>query len=271
VKAATTGQPPFHTGRVHLAKFHGLGNDFLVLLDETGATPAKPEAARMLCDRRTGIGADGLIWVGPSERGDVTMTLHNADGSRAEMSGNGIRCLAHAVARARGLDAIDLAVATDAGLRHVQLRPTGDARTVEVRVDMGEVAEAPATNLGMDAKDVVGVSVGNPHVVLLFADRHALDAAADAFASIDRNVEFVLAGPGESELTMRVVERGVGETLACGTGACAAAWAARRWGIAGDEITVHMPGGSAVVELGSTVHLTGPSVLIADVEVPWLP
>ena len=257
---------------MHLAKVHGLGNDFLVLLDEIGATPADPDLARTLCDRRTGIGADGLIWVGPpSDDADVTMTLHNADGSRAEMSGNGIRCLAHAVARARGVDALDLAVATDAGLRRVEVRPTDDARTIDVRVDMGDVTEAAATDLGIEAKDVLGADVGNPHIVLLFADRRSLDAAADGFASIDRNVEFVIPGPADGELTMRVVERGVGETFACGTGACAAAWAARRWGIGGDEITVHMPGGSAVVELGSPVHLTGPSVLIADVEVPWLP
>lgn len=257
---------------MQLSKHHGLGNDFLVLLDEIGATPADPELARVLCDRRTGIGADGLLWVGPpSAGGDVTMTLHNADGSRAEMSGNGIRCLAQAVARARRVGAIDLAVATDAGLRRVEVRPTDDARTVDVRVDMGDVTEAPAPDLGIEAKDVLGASVGNPHVVLLFASRPQLDAAADGFAMTDRNVEFVLAGPGDGELTMRVVERGVGETLACGTGACAAAWAARRWGIGGDEITVHMPGGSAVVELGSPVHLIGPSVHVADIEVPWLP
>jgi diaminopimelate epimerase len=257
---------------VQLVKHHGLGNDFLVLLDEIGATPADPELARVLCDRRTGIGADGLLWVGPPSHGaDVTMTLHNADGSPAEMSGNGIRCLAHAVARARGVDAIDLTVATDAGVRHVEVRPTDDPRTVDVRVDMGDVSPADAPDLGIEAKDVLGATVGNPHVVLLFASRAQLDAAADGFTSIDRNVEFVIAGPGDGELTMRVVERGVGETLACGTGACAAAWAARRWGIAADQITVHMPGGSAVVELGSPVHLIGPSVHIADLEVPWLP
>ena len=256
---------------MHLAKYHGLGNDFLVLLDEIGATPADAALARALCDRRTGVGADGLIWVGPpSDGADVSMTLHNADGSRAEMSGNGIRCLAHALARSRGVDAIDVTVATDAGVRRVEVRPTDDARTVEVRVDMGDVTEASAPELGLGAKDVLGASVGNPHAVALFAERRGLDAAADGFTSIDRNVEFVLAGPGDGELTMRVVERGVGETLACGTGACAAAWAARRWGLAGDTVTVHMTGGSAVVELGSPVHLIGPSVHIADVEVPWL-
>jgi diaminopimelate epimerase len=204
------------------------------------------------------------------------MTLHNADGSRAEMSGNGIRCLAQAVARARGAERVELAVATDAGIRRVEVTP-GDGRTVHVRVDMGAVtpADAPALPELRTAKDVLGASVGNPHVVALFADRDALAAAADAFSArvgVDstRNVEFVLAGPGADELTMRVVERGAGETLACGTGACAAAWAAERWGLVGRRVTVHMPGGSAVVELGDeTVDLIGPSVLIAEIEVAW--
>ena len=117
--------------------------------------------------------------------------------------------------------------------------------------------------------------MGNPHLVALFPDRAALDAAADTFESTDRNVEFVLAGPWQDEITMRVVERGVGETQACGTGACAAAWAGHRWGLVGERVTVHMPGGSAVVELdtigieGGEVHLIGPAVHIADIEVAW--
>ena len=250
---------------MQLTKHHGLGNDFLVLL---GSTPIEPALARALCDRHTGVGADGLLWAGPGTDGaDITMTLHNADGSRAEMSGNGIRCLAQAVARDRGTDSIDLTVATDAGLRHVEVRPGGDDRTVQVRVDMGPVAPADAPDLHLGAKDVLGAEVGNPHLVALYRDRAALDAAADGFASTDRNVEFVIAGPGESGLTMRVVERGVGETQACGTGACAAAWAAHQWGLVGERATVHMPGGAALVELGETVHLTGPAVFVADIEV----
>jgi diaminopimelate epimerase len=194
------------------------------------------------------------------------MTLHNADGSRAEMSGNGIRCLAQAVARSRGTDSVDLDVRTDAGHRHVEVRPAGE-RTVQVRVAMGAITEAPAPDLALGAKDTLGASVGNPHVVALYPDRSSLDAAADAFAMTDRNVEFVVPGPAEDELTMRVVERGAGETQACGTGACAAAWAAHRWGLVGERVTVHMPGGSAQVELGDEVFLLGPAVLVADVEV----
>jgi diaminopimelate epimerase len=253
---------------VQLSKHHGLGNDFLVLLDLDGTSPVEPALARRLCDRRTGIGADGLLWAGPGTDGaDVTMTLHNADGSRAEMSGNGIRCLAQQVARSRGTDDLDLVVATDAGLRRVEVRPAG-ADTVQVRVAMGAITVAAAPELGLAAKDTMGASVGNPHVVALYADRSGLDAAADAFAMTDRNVEFIVPGPGEDELTMRVVERGAGETRACGTGACAAAWAAHRWGLVGEAVTVHMPGGSAHVELGDDVFLTGPAVHVADIVLP---
>ena len=248
---------------MRLTKHHGLGNDFLVLLDDD---EPGPELARALCDRHTGIGADGLLWAGPGGDGaDVTMVLRNADGSRAEMSGNGIRCLAQAVARDRGVHTIDLAVATDAGLRRVRVRPGADERTVQVRVDMGAVTEAEAPDLGLGAKDTLGASIGNPHVVALYPDPPSLDADADRFTMTDRNVEFVLPGPGPDAITMRVVERGAGETLACGTGACAAAWAANRWGLVGDAVTVHMPGGSATVELGETVFLVGPAVYVAEI------
>jgi diaminopimelate epimerase len=257
---------------VHLSKHHGLGNDFLVVLDPHCVVRADAAMARALCDRRTGVGADGLLWGGPgNDEADLTMTLHNADGSVAEMSGNGIRCLAQALARARSMEAMELTVATDAGIRRVALT-TVDDRTVQVRVDMGAVtsAEAPALPGLAAAKDLLGAAVGNPHVVALFTERATLDAAADAFDMTDRNVEFVLAGPGPDALTMRVVERGAGETQACGTGACAAAWAARQWGLTSDRVTVHMPGGSAVVDLdGDAAHLTGPAVFIADVEVAW--
>jgi diaminopimelate epimerase len=251
---------------VRLSKHHGLGNDFLVLVDLDGASPVDAHLARVVCDRRRGIGADGLIWVGPGP----TMVLHNADGSRAEMSGNGIRCLGQALARERGVASFDVDVATDAGVRRLEVRPGADDRTSTVRVDMGAVSPGTAGELAFaGAKEVAAADIGNPHLVVLFADRAALDAAADGFPSTDRNVEFVLAGPGDDEVTMRVVERGVGETLACGTGACTAAWAARRWGLVGDRVTVHMPGGDALVELGDTVHLTGPTTYVGAIEYAW--
>lgn len=251
---------------MQLSKHHALGNDFLVLLDAQCRWSVDGATARALCDRRRGVGADGLLRASAGTDGaDVDMTLWNADGGLAEMSGNGIRCLAQAVARDRGVHTVDLAIATDAGLRRVRVRPGADERTVQVRVDMGAVTEAEAPDLGLAAKDTLGAGIGNPHVVALYPDRPSLDADADRFTMTDRNVEFVLPGPGPDEITMRVVERGAGETLACGTGACAAAWAANRWGLVGDAVTVHMPGGSATVELGDPAHLVGPAVYVAEI------
>jgi diaminopimelate epimerase len=245
---------------VRLQKLHGLGNDFLVVIDPAGDSPIDADLARAVCERRTGVGADGLLHLGPGER----MTLLNADGSRAEMSGNGIRCLVHALARARGVTSLAVDITTDAGVRRVTASAVDDA-TMTATVSMGPVREGPVPDFGLAAKETVGADVGNPHVVALFADRAGLDAAADGFERTDRNVEFVTAGPGHDRLTMRVVERGVGETQACGTGACAAAWAGNRWGVVGRRVTVSMPGGDVVVELGDEAVLTGPSVFIADV------
>jgi diaminopimelate epimerase len=246
---------------VRLTKHHGLGNDFLVLLDLDGTTPIDADLARRVCDRRRGVGADGLIRVGPG----VTMELLNADGSRAEMSGNGIRCLAQAVARSRGADDLELDVSTDAGPRHVSLH--GDVASV----DMGAAADLddPAERDPSALKSAT-ISMGNPNEVRLYGDRAALDAAADGFTMTDRNVLFVVAGPGPDELTARVVERGAGETEACGTGACAAVFASARWGVVGSDVTVHMPGGDVHVALGAdAVTLTGPVEFVADVEIPW--
>ena len=246
---------------MRLTKHHGLGNDFLVLLDEDGTAPIDADLARALCDRRRGVGADGLIRVGPG----VTMELLNADGSRAEMSGNGIRCLAQAVARSRNVTDLELDVATDAGPRHVSLH--GDVATVAMGAaeDLDLTTEPDATAL-----KVAAVGMGNPHEVRLYADRADLDRAADAFTMTDRNVEFVVAGPEPDALTMRVVERGAGETEACGTGACAAAFAGHRWGVVGDTATVHMPGGDVTVTLGGDqITLTGPVTYVADIDVPW--
>jgi diaminopimelate epimerase len=257
---------PRQTGSVRLSKHHGLGNDFLVIVDLDDQFTIDAALAQAVCDRHTGVGADGLIHVGPGP----TMTLLNADGSRAEMSGNGIRCLAQALARTQGHDEAIYDIVTDAGVRRVEVRPGGHAHEVLARVDMGPVAEADVDPPDLDPapKELIGADVGNPHVVALFADRAGVDAAADGLRSSDRNVELIHLD-GVDRLSMRVVERGVGETQACGTGACAAAWAARRWGLVGDTVTVAMPGGEATVELAATVHLTGPSMHVADVELAW--
>ncbi|HEX9993425.1 MAG TPA: diaminopimelate epimerase [Acidimicrobiales bacterium] len=247
---------------MRVTKHHGLGNDFLVLLDPAGAAGAGPDLARALCDRHTGVGADGLLL---GTRGDDTadlgMTLWNADGSVAEMSGNGIRCLVQAALAAGLVDGPVVEVATMAGLRRVEVKPGPDDRTIEATVDMGEARVVRSTARQAE------VDVGNPHLVVLDPDGLA-DLAELGPAHPDVNVE-VIRPALDGAVDLRVWERGVGPTEACGTGAVAAAVAAHRWGLVGDRVVVRMPGGAAEVGLGDTATLTGPATFVAAVEVPW--
>lgn len=263
---------------MHLTKHHGLGNDFLVLIDEGSGGRFDADVARALCDRRRGVGADGLIRVGPaSSTFDASMELHNADGTRAEMSGNGIRCLGQALARAQGVDTLDLEVSTDGGRRRLRVRPGPDAKTAWVEVDMGparpgpEIAALPGP---VEALKAATIDMGNPHLVLLVEDPAAVDLDAlgpVCQAAFDEgiNVEAVASAPGRADtLELRVWERGVGLTQACGTGACAGASAAHQWGVVGERVRVRMPGGEVEVSLGATITLAGPATYVADIEVP---
>jgi diaminopimelate epimerase len=234
---------------VRLHKHHGLGNDFLIRLDGD----VSPELARAACERRTGVGADGLISVVANR-----WTLFNADGSRAESSGNGLRCAAQAVARARGVSVLDITFDTDAGPRRVQL--DGDVATVE----MGAVSIVREGDLGTE------VVVGNPHLVLRVADVEAVDLLALGAEHPSVNVEVVAPGPEPDSLAFRVHERGAGITMACGTGSVAAAAAAHAWGMVGPTVVVHNPGGDVTVQLkDDQAMLTGETVWIADVEIAW--
>jgi diaminopimelate epimerase len=265
--------------RLSLTKHHGLGNDFLVLFDDQ-ELPATPlgELARRLCDRRRGIGADGLVLgrIEPGDGADLTMVLHNADGSRAEMSGNGIRCLAQAWVRRGPLAIQTVVIDTDAGRRAVEVQPGPDAGTVVASVTMGSARSiAPPAGwdaLGCDpARPVAHLSLGNPHAVVAVDDVDDVDLAALGARVPEINLEVVAAGPGRDAITMRVHERGAGITEACGTGAAAAAHAAHTWGLADavhGEITVHMSGGDAKVRIGDELVLIGPATYIAHLEVP---
>jgi diaminopimelate epimerase len=239
-------------GGMTLTKHHGLGNDFLVLLDVESRQTVDGASARALCDRHRGVGADGLLHVTAGLDGaDVTMVLYNADGGRAEMSGNGISCLAQAVVMAGVVSGPDLVVATDAGTRTVRLVDD------EATVDMGEVV------LKADG-DGLRVDVGNPHLVLR-DDGQDLDELGRQHA--DLNVELIYGR--DDLLLMRVHERGVGITDSCGTGAVASAAAGREWGLVGDRVVVAQPGGRTVVDLsGPAARYTVPVVYVARVEVP---
>ncbi len=247
-----------------LTKHHGLGNDFLILLDtdDRYARADQGEMARALCDRRRGIGADGLIRLAPGLR----MHLHNADGSRAEMSGNGIRCLAQAIIDFGVDGGPEFEIATDAGPKWVSAVYDNDGPTQSFTVDMGEVR---VTDIEMRRAEV---DAGNPHLVLLVTDPAAEALEALGAENPDVNVEVVRIDD-QATVTMRVHERGAGLTQACGTGSCAVAVATRAWGHTGDRLTVRNPGGDLVVDLkGDTALLTGPATYVGRVEVspsPW--
>lgn len=241
-----------------LTKYHGLGNDFLVLLDDDDRYAA--EASRLalaLCDRHTGVGADGLLRLGPGLR----MELHNADGSRAEMSGNGIRCLALAIVDLGVHGGPDFQIVTDTGPRWVAIEYAAlRGRVREVIVDMG-----PARVIASDPGRRAEVDTGNPHVVLLDEGQDLLEVGREHPAV---NVELIALDG--FDIRMRVHERGVGITQACGTGSVAAAAAAHDWGWVGPTVTVHNPAGPLRIELKpDTVELTGPAAFVARIEVPW--
>jgi diaminopimelate epimerase len=263
-------------GALALTKHHGAGNDFLVLLDPEDRRPLSATEVRALCDRRRGIGADGLIRAGiGTGPAALTMDLRNADGTVAEMSGNGIRCLVQAAVDAGLVGPGPVAVQTLGGLRTVEYEAGPMNGLGYGRVGMGRAALG--SDLGPDAPAGVvwgqHVELGNPHIVL-FGPPAGDDMVRIVGPRLERsvpsgaNVEFVWSGPGPGELTLRVWERGVGETLACGTGACVAVAAAHAHGQAGTRVRVHNPGGPLDVEIDhAEITLAGPTQKVADVTI----
>jgi diaminopimelate epimerase len=252
------------------AKGHGTENDFLVLPDVEGDLDA--DVVRALCDRRAGIGADGVLVV--QHTGDhYFMDYRNADGSIAETCGNGIRVFARYLVAAELSPPGPLTIGTRSGDRLVMVPADGG----DITVDMGPASRLPDAQVTVDASTwpAAGWSMGNPHLVVLDAGRiDQLDLTAppeidpaDAYPE-GVNVEFV-ERIGDGRLRMRVHERGVGETRSCGTGACAAAVAAMAADGVRASYVVDVLGGRLVVEWreDDTVLMTGPAVLVAAGEV----
>jgi diaminopimelate epimerase len=259
--------------RLRLTKHHGAGNDFLVLVDLDGDRGPTAEVVRALCDRRFGVGADGVIRIRPGTDGaDLTMELTNADGSTAEMSGNGMRCLAQAAVAAALVRPPTFTVATPGGVRTVEFAAGTDG-VEHASVDMGPARLGPERPPAFTELRARLVDVGNPHLVLLVDDPAGVDVTEwgtklQAEFPDGVNVECIAPGPGPGALTLRVWERGAGETRACGTGSVASAAAAREWGLVGGEVVVHNPGGTLGVHLGTSgAVLSGPVAHVADVEV----
>ena len=269
---------------MRFVKMHGTGNDF-VLLEGQGDERDWPRLAQAMCDRHLGVGADGLILVLPSSRADVRMRMFNPDGSEAEMCGNGLRCIVKNAVEG-GLarpHAGRIGVETLAGV--LAAETFGDGRTVErVRVSMGvprfapaEVpvlveAEPPIVDLPLEvaghALRLTCLSMGNPHAV------HFLDGPVAAFpleevgplvehhGLFPQRVNFEVAQVlADDRIEARVWERGVGATLACGSGAAATMVAARLSRLAGEKVDITLPGGTLAIEWDGRgeVYLTGPA------------
>jgi diaminopimelate epimerase len=258
-------------------KYQGAGNDFVMTYDPEDHRPLEPPEVAALCDRRFGIGADGAIRVTTDGDGRPFMDYRNADGSLAEMCGNGLRCVARFL-EDLGVADDELEVRTRAGLRRTELMPDG-----RVRVDMGEPnftkaaipMRGPAWETFLhEPLDLGGgltipasaVSMGNPHLVLFLddePDRYHVSHIGPVLERDERfpegtNVEFARVVDGE--IAARVWERGSGETMACGSGACAIVVAAEEAGLVGSRSAVRFPGGLLEVERAASdgaVLLTG--------------
>ena len=264
---------------------HGLGNDF-VCLDRFFSTSDLdyPKLARSLCHRQFGVGADGLIVILPSTTADARMRIFNSDGSEPEMCGNGIRCFAKYVYDIGYVPKEEMTVETLAGILTVKLTVNkGEAQLITV--DMGqpklkpeeipvkvEGRRAVREKLQVNGRTVLftAVSMGNPHCVVFCPDFEDLDFATLGPALEKHplfpqktNVEFVRVDD-PAELTVKVWERGVGPTLACGTGACASVVAAVLEEKCERQVTVHLPGGDLYIEWAPNDHvfMTGPAVYV---------
>jgi diaminopimelate epimerase len=251
---------------IAFVKYEGLGNDF-VLVEAERASEVSPELARTMCDRRFGIGADGVLLVLPpsSAQAHARMRVLNADGSIPEMCGNGLRCAAVHVARARGLERVTFE--TDAGEKGCSV---DDARGEGiVTVDMGVVRFVEDVRLDVEGEtwELAFADAGNPHAITTKATTRArIDVVGPAIATHPRfpagtNVEFATFRGREVDLV--VWERGVGVTHACGTGACAtvAVGVSKGWAERNAEISVHLPGGTLTVTIDATDHaiMRGPA------------
>jgi diaminopimelate epimerase len=255
---------------VPFTKASACGNDFLII-DGMHAPADLREFSRRICDRHNGVGADGVEWLLPAQGADIMARLINADGSEAEISGNGTRCVA-AYLVSQG-HAGKVAILTGAGVKHCDLVSREDHR-FEFEMEMGapQVGSEFSMTVGFVPVHGTPVSMGNPHYVV-FVNEFAAQWQAEG-AEIGRhqdfkqgvNVEFVRA-MGEHDIEVRFYERGVGETQSSGTGSCASAVAAIAAGLSKSPVKVHAPGGMQVVRwVDGKVFLRGPAQLICQGE-----
>ena len=268
-------------------KMHGLGNDYVYVNCFEEKIDNPPAVARFVSDRHFGIGSDGLIMINPSKEADFEMEMYNADGSRGEMCGNGIRCVAKYVYDYGLTDKTQISVETLGGIKYLDLT-VEDGKVSLVKVDMGkpeleadripiisEREQAIDEPIEVDGKEyhMTGVSMGNPHAVIYVDDVKGLDLEkiGPKFENHERfpkriNTEFVHCIDRQT-VEMRVWERGSGETLACGTGACAVAVSSILNNLTDTQVTVKLLGGDLQIEWDrekDRVFMTGPATVVFD-------
>jgi diaminopimelate epimerase len=258
---------------VEFTKAHGTGNDFVVVEDLGDRHRLTPELVRAVCDRHFGIGADGLIRIAPGTDAPFFMDYRNADGSLAEMCGNGVRVVGKYLGD-RGYVAGAFDLETRAGIKHLELHADDSGCIDRVTVDMGAPALGDERTLEVDGEQVTAtcLSMGNPHAVVFVEDVDKAPVTTlgprlethPAFGPARTNVEFAQV-VDRATVRQRTWERGVGETLACGTGACAVAVAAQVKGLAGHPVVIDLHGGRLELDWnpGGTVRMTGPAREVA--------
>ncbi|MGB8955174.1 MAG: diaminopimelate epimerase [Tumebacillaceae bacterium] len=268
-------------------KMHGLGNDFCVVAEFSTVPDNVAELAQRVCNRNFGVGADGMVFILPSEIADFQMRIFNSDGSEPEQCGNAVRCVGKYVYDNGLTQKEEITLQTLAGIQRIQLF-IEEGKVQKVTVDMGEptlAAEQIPTALTGDRViqhpisvpegdfAFTAVSMGNPHAVIFVdslqnVDLHAAGPQIETHDLFPRktNVEFVEVHSPQ-EVTMHVWERGCGETLACGTGACAVAVASALNARTGREVQIHLKGGDLHIhwnEADNRVYMTGPSVAVYE-------
>ncbi|KRE72368.1 diaminopimelate epimerase [Paenibacillus sp. Soil750] len=268
---------------MNFTKMHGLGNDFIVVAGEKELPAGADQLAIQLCNRFFSIGADGVVFILPSEKADFQMRIINSDGSEAEQCGNAIRCVSKYVYDHKLIDATEITIETiGAGVQKVQVH-VHDGRVVTARVDMGEpILQGLQVPTTVDADEVIdypievegtsfrftAVSMGNPHCVIYVEDAVNFDLATwgpklEAHPMFPRKINVEFATVRDRAYTdMRVWERGAGPTLACGTGACATLVSSVLNGLSDREATVSLKGGDLFIEWleeDNHVYMTGPA------------
>lgn len=274
-------------------KMHGCGNDYIYVngMEEKIDPDKKPELVRRMSDRHFGVGGDGVIFINPSDAADFEMEMWNADGTRGEMCGNGIRCVAKYVYDKGLTDQTEISIVSGGQIKYLKLQTEG-GKMLTARVNMGSPVFTPAeipvvmpenaenaidTEIEVDGRTyhMTCVSMGNPHTVIFVEDVSGLDLekTGPLFENHERfprrvNTEFVKV-LDRSHVEMRVWERGSGETLACGTGSCATVAACVLNGLTDNRVTVKLLGGELLIEWdreANVIYMTGPASTVFEGE-----